>query len=180
METGPTLKFPLALDYFDVAPPKPSSGVSFYEGGGILSGRADWDEIRRQSAEQHKQEVEAAERAAELRHRCAMVDQMAGKYLARKLNHVRVKASPRHLVDFKKFREYCVQHDWPFSPTVPHAIYEYMVEESEKGADHVAKLAKSISTVHRAAGHPDDPTQDDLVKALLLQVKQEEENSNPN
>jgi hypothetical protein len=175
-------KFPLEVDYFDAAPPppagrsQPSTGVSEFGGNGILSGHTDWDEIRRQKAEDREREAAAAEQAAELRQRCHEVDALAGKYLTEELNRVRVKASPRHLVDFKQFREYCITHGWPFF-SCPQSVFEFLVSETEKGADHVSKMATAISRVYCAAGDS-DVTQDDLVKALLLQMKQEEENEN--
>jgi hypothetical protein len=133
---------------------------------------------RKRHAEEAKQEAEAAAWAADLRKRCAEADVLATKYLANELQRVRVKLKPKHKSDFNQFREFCIREGWPYLPALPQGVFEFLVTEG-KSYEHVAKLANSISVFHLAYGRWEDPTADSLVKAFLLQCKEEEKPMKP-
>src|SRR5262249_24105271 len=131
-----------------------------------------WQRRRDQEA---AREAAAAEYAAQLKRRAAEIDLLAGKYLSAELERVRPPVRPKHLEDFKRFREFCLRDGWPTSlPSLPQSLFGFLSTESEKGADHITKLAKSISLVHRTAGCTADPADDDLIRAYLLAVRTEE------
>jgi hypothetical protein len=54
----------------------------------------------------------------------------------------------------------------PHLPAPPQAVAAYLSKHLDRGSAHVARLARSISTVHRAVGVT-DPCDDILVKAVL-------------
>src|SRR5262245_57731439 len=137
--------------------------------GGVLpDGEIIFDESwQREREEIAARETAAAEWAAELRHRCADIDLMAGKYMAPQIERQKPTVKPVDKARFRELQDFCKQNDWPTSlPILPHALYEFIVGESVRGHKHIWQIVKSISKIHEAAAGEDAcPTRDPLVKA---------------
>jgi hypothetical protein len=134
------------------------------------------EDCKRREAEAQAQ-ADAETWAAKLRQRCAEIDLLAGKYMMPQLEAQRVVLRPIDKARFKELLEFCGQHYWPIAlPILPHALYEYLVSESEKGYKHLRQIAKSIALIHSAAGEDVCPSRDPLVKALLDLAREDEEN----
>jgi hypothetical protein len=89
----------------------------------------------------------------------ALKDELAAENLA-----ARVTAS--HEADFARFQAYCKRWELPHLPAPPQAVAVYLGEQIDRGAKHLARLARSISIVHTALNFP-DPCADVLVRAVL-------------
>ena len=74
---------------------------------------------------------------------------------------------------FKAFQVYCQRWGFPALPAPPQAVAMLLVEESEHGAAHALRLARSISTIHRATNVA-DACDDLLVRALVRCICNEE------
>jgi hypothetical protein len=98
-------------------------------------------------------------------------DELAAENLAS-----RVSASQR--LDFSRFQACCKCWELPHLPAPPQAVAVFLAEEIEHGAKHLARLARSISIVHRALNFT-DPTEDVLVRAILRLVRTEKKTSPP-
>lgn len=152
-------------------------------GFGILSGpEPSPAEIkRREEIEQRRlaEEAAAAEREAALEAIYDALDAAMGPYLGKYLAAVNAKAriSAAAKKDFEQFKTYC-SAKWsiplPHLPARPQTIAAFLVRESERGAAHVSRLAKNISTIHRAVGFA-DPTTDVLVQAVIQEIKDRKE-----
>ena len=146
---------------------------------GIL-GYLDWTpeqlaEAERLREQEAQREVAAIEYAAELRRRCAEIDALAGRCMRPQLEKQRPVVRPIDLARFKELQRHCVDNDWPSSlPIMPHALLEHLVSA---GGNYKVQLAltRSISKIHDAAGEPNCPTRDPLVRAHLELVRDEEE-----
>jgi hypothetical protein len=73
--------------------------------------------------------------------------------------------------DFAKFRECAESFGLPSLPAPPQAVALFLADG--RNASRIAKLAKSISIVHKAVGFS-DPCDDILVRALLRMAREEE------
>jgi hypothetical protein len=98
-------------------------------------------------------------------------DELAAENLAS-----RVSAS--HKADFARFQAYCKRWELPHLPAPPQAVAVFLADESEHGAKHLARLARSISVVSRAVGFA-DPTEDVLVRAVLRLARADKANNSP-
>jgi hypothetical protein len=77
--------------------------------------------------------------------------------------------------DFAKFRECAESFGLPSLPAPPQAVALFLADGRNATA-RIAKLAKSISIVHKAVGFL-DPCDDILVRALLRQAREESNNT---
>jgi len=96
------------------------------------------------------------------------------KELAAENRQTRVTAKAK--TDFKMFQACCSKWGLPDLPAPPQAVAVFLSEESEHGAAHVSRLARSISIVHTACNFS-DPTTDILVRAILRLVRSEKKSS---
>src|SRR5262245_11998846 len=145
--------------------------------GGILpDGPIVFDEAwQREREEMAAREAAAAEYAVEVRRRCAEIDLMAGRYMRPQLERQRVVTTKVDMARFRKLLEFCRENDWPPTlPIRPHALFELIVSESEKGYKHILAITKSIAKISEAAGEDACPTRDPLVRAYLDLVHEEE------
>ena len=146
-----------------------------------ICGYLDWTAEEKAEAErlrdvERQREVAAIEYAAELRRRCAAIDSMAGKYMRPQLEKQRPVVRPIDLGRFKELQRFCADNEWPSSlPIMPHALLEYLVSA---GGNHKVQLAltRSIAKIHDAAGEPNCPTRDPLVRAHIELVREEQTN----
>src|SRR5262245_40636149 len=87
----------------------------------------------------------------------------------------RVSAKDKEL--FKKFQATCERWGFQALPACPQAVAVHLAEESAHGAAHISRIARSISLIHAATQMGVEPCSDVLVKALLLQARNEEKGS---
>jgi len=123
--------------------------------GGVLpDGPIVFDEAwKREREEMAAREAAAANYAAELRHRCADIDLMAGKYMSPQLERQKPFIKPIDKAPFRDLQHFCQENDWPSTlPIVPHALYEHIVGESVRGFKHILAIVRSIAKIHEAAG----------------------------
>jgi hypothetical protein len=147
--------------------------------GGILGDEpitaASMAEACERAADQARAEAAAAAYAAELRKRCSDIDLFADKNMHAELEKQRVVLRPADRARFRELLEFCREYEWPHSlPIMPHALYEHIVSESDKGYKHVLSIVKSIAKIHEAAGEDICPSRDPLVKAYLELVREDE------
>jgi hypothetical protein len=128
------------------------------------------------SAKRLEQEAAAAEREAEVEAICDDLDAAMEPYLREHLaaENVKARISPTAKKDFAQFKTYCATK-WsiplPHLPSRPQVVAAFLVSESKHhDAARVSRMAKNISTVHRAVGFA-DPTTDVLVQAVLRSIK---------
>jgi len=148
---------------------------------GIL-GYLDWTpeqlaEVERQRDAERQREAAAAEWQAALRHRCAEIDKFAGKqkHMAAQLERHRPTVRPVDMARFAELRQFCNENAWPTGlPILPHALFEFIVSESDKGHKHILQIVRSIRKIHSAAGEDACPSRDPLVEAYLELVRDDE------
>ena len=133
--------------------------------------KAEAERLREQEAQR---EAAALEWQASLRRGCAEIDAMAGKFMRPQLEKQRPVVRPIDLARFKELQRFCAENDWPTTlPILPHALCEYLVSIGGTCKAQLA-LTRSISKIHEAAGEPNCPTRDPLVRAHLELARDEE------
>src|SRR5262249_25975824 len=102
------------------------------------------------------------------------IDAGLAPYLKKELaeENAAARISVKQKEDFARFRKCCAQWELPHLPAPPQAVAVFLAEETERGAAHVARLCRSISTVHRSCNFP-DPTLDVLVRAVVRLTRTE-------
>src|SRR5262245_2319258 len=75
---------------------------------------------------------------------------------------------------FKKFQATCERWGFQALPACPQAVAVHLAEEGVHGAAHMQKVARSISLIHAATQMGVDACSDVLIKAMLLQARNEE------
>lgn len=124
------------------------------------------------SRKRREQETADARQAADYRAGLDAIDKNLSAHLGRelKLENAKTRVRAQHKQDFKAFQACCAKWGLPDLPAPPQAVAVFLSEESERGAAHVSRLARSISVVHTACNFA-DPTTDVLVRALLRLVR---------
>src|SRR5262245_45454245 len=171
--------------------------TDYLEGNGILSTNPDFDEIARRQEERRAAGLPIADDGAEL---MALIDgavaarnQKASAWLQADLDGIdaaldpylkdqlaaenaatRVTAAQKK--DFERFKACCARWGLPRLPAPPQAVAVFLVEETERGAAHISRLARSISTIHQAVNFS-DPCKDVLVRAILRLAREDKGNS---
>src|SRR5262245_28404486 len=158
-----------------------------FEGGGLLGSDHDYDENRRRQEERRAAGLPMADDGAELmaliNEAVAARNQKASAWLQADLDAIdaaldpylkdqlaaenaatRVTAAQKK--DFEKFKASCARGGLPRLRPPPQAVAVFLAEETERGAAHISRLARSISTIHQAVNFS-DPCKDVLVRAIL-------------
>jgi len=130
------------------------------------------------SRKRRDRELAEAKQAAAYQADLDAIDKMMAEHLSRELRlenaKTRVRAADKET--FRAFQLYCERWGFPALPTPPQAVAVFRVEQSEKGAAHLARLARGISVIHLACNFS-DPTTDILVRSLLRRARTEKPNS---
>lgn len=132
-------------------------------------------EADQQIERQRQRELAAIEWGAQLKRRAAEIDLLAGKYMAPQLERHKPSIKPADKQRFRDLQEFCRQNDWPDRlPISAHALYEHLVSENRKGYKHLLTIVRSIARCHELAGEHNCPTRDQLVKAYLDLIREDE------
>ena len=117
---------------------------------------------------EHQRRQEEAARHPDL----DAIDHALSPHLRKELEkeNAATRVTAKAKANFKLFQACCAKWGLPHLPAPPQAVAVFLSEESERGAAHVSRLARSISVVHTACNFA-DPTTDVLVRALLRLVR---------
>jgi hypothetical protein len=154
-----------------------------------IMGFLDWspeEKVRHELAFEQRRKQEALEDAkanraaawqAEIKERCHAIESILIPHLSKEIKadfaQLKERAErPTTQEDFAKFRECAESFGLPSLPAPPQAVALFLAD-GRNATSRIAKLAKSISTVHKAVGFS-DPCDDILVRALLRQAREEE------
>jgi hypothetical protein len=144
--------------------------------GGILPGTEEgWAEVDQRVIEQRAQDSEAAKRHIEFQALCDEIDAVMSPHLKAELAEVNkaARVSEKDKERFKTFQAACERWGFQALPAAPQALAVHLAEEGVHGAGHIERIARSICRIHRAL-QMSDPCTDVLVRALLLQARNEE------
>jgi len=147
----------------------------FQDEHGVFFPDRDPAEIKRaeeQAARDAEWEAAVQRRAQEIDALCDRLDAAMEPYLREHLDveNAQARITPAARKDFEAFKAYCAKYDpaLPHLPARPQAVAAFIASQLDRG--NSKRLAKNISTVHRAVGFP-DVTQDVLVQAVLRASK---------
>jgi hypothetical protein len=144
--------------------------------GGILPGTEEgWAEVNQRVFEQRAADAEVAKRHIEFQALCDGVDAVMAPHLKEALAEVNrtTRVSDKTKARFRRFKTTCERWGFHALPAAPQAVAVHLAEESVHGAAHIERISRSIGVVHRAL-QMSDPCTDVLVRALLLQARNEE------
>jgi hypothetical protein len=132
------------------------------------------------AVERHVEEQQKQAEAGRLQPELDAIDAGLAPYLKKELaeENAAARISSKVKRDFARFQKCCAQWELPHLPAPPQAVAVFLVRETEHGAAHVARLCRSISTVHRAVGFA-DPTLDVLVRAVVRLMRTNKPNPPP-
>src|SRR5262245_41901884 len=138
-------------------------------------------EADQQHERQRQRELAALEWGQELRKRCSDIDLFAGQHMAPQLRRNKPTIKPADKERFRELQAFCAENDWPTSlPILPHALYEYLISGNAKGYKYLHSIVRSIARCHELAGEHNCPTRDQLIRAYIDLVREDEsEASNP-
>jgi hypothetical protein len=130
-----------------------------------------------EAIEEWRERAAAAERSAALQPALDSIDAALGPLLKKELaaENAQARITARHKKDFARFRACCAEWKLPHLPASPQAVAIFLSNETEHGARHVCRLARSISIMHRAVNFT-DPTEDVLVRAILRLARTDKSN----
>jgi hypothetical protein len=138
---------------------------------------------KRKAAEQAEEEAALAEKQAREAELEAVYDRIEAAILpfvhdAADTVNATKRIAPEDREIFEAFRKYC--STWnpalPSLPAVPAAVAAFLVSELDQGVAHFMTRLHALSRVHRSVGFKDqDPTDDVLLKSLVLTVEQTEQ-----
>jgi hypothetical protein len=136
-----------------------------------------FEERRKREAQEAEKAAKAAAWQAQIQATCQFFESVLMPKLAEHVKadfaQLRERAQrPSTQDDFATFRECCEEFGLPSLPAPPQAVALFLAD-GRNATSRIAKLAKSISIVHKAVGFT-DPTDDILVRALLRQAREEE------
>src|SRR5215813_10438890 len=108
-----------------------------------------------------EKETADAKQAADYQVGLDAIDKNLSGHLGKelKLENAKTRVRAQHKQDFKLFQACCSKWGLADLPAPPQAVAVFLSEQSEHGATHVARLARSISIVHSACNFS-DPTTD--------------------
>jgi|SRR6516164_1763650 hypothetical protein len=135
-------------------------------------------ELEERRNREEQEAAKTAETKAGIQRMCDFIDNTLTPHLHKQLEaeNATVRVSSQAKADFKKFRERAEEFGLPSLPAPPQAVAIFLAD-GRNAPRLLPRLAKSISTVHRAVGFP-DPLDDILCRAILRQAR-EEESSTP-
>jgi hypothetical protein len=136
-----------------------------------------FEERRKREAQEATKAAKAAAWQAKVQATCQYVESLMLPKLVEQVKadfaQLKERAQrPSTQEDFAKFRECAESFGLPSLPAPPQAVALFLAD-GRNATSRFAKLAKSISTIHRAVGFT-DPCDDILVRALLRQAREEE------
>src|SRR5262249_21669124 len=149
---------------------------AFLDWGPEQKAQADreFEEEQRQLDAELKREAEAAAWEADQQKLRDQIDAACAPHLKAELEIINkmARVSDKDKELFQKFRATCELWGFQALPACPQAVAVHLVHID--GAAAMARAARSITRIHMVTQMGIDPCDDCLIKAMLLQAKNEE------